>query len=520
MAIIQTETAEMQDSLIINKDSSEIDTLSGTIFYTPQKYSMKKFIESKMIEIFKKYGYSEVQVPIIERSDVYIRKSGEELKRTMYQFEDLGGRELCLRPEITALIAHAFVSKWQYMKLPLKFCYCGPAFRFDRPQEGRYRQFTHAGVEIIGPDDTLADAELIVVALRILEQFGLKNIHLKIGHMGFITEFFKKIELEDYVAELLITRLEILSKGGDISTLKNKLEELGVKTEPDQGGNLGSQIIPRDKELITEFFNVYFTNIVNEKYGRDRKDIIERLLKKYVRDIEEPLAVAKALAFLECLTKIDGKPFEVHEEIIELNKKFHCDFKAGKDLFELINHLKNFGVDENIINVNLGFGRGLTYYTGIIFEIDHLDLGGQKQICGGGRYDDLISLYGGKKDTPALGFSFGVERVGIAIKKEGLEIPKVDYIPDIFIAYLDDNVKDYAVKVSEILRKKFNKNIEIELKNRKLQKSLKYANDKGIKFVIIIGTEEKENDLITLKNMVTGLQLKVPIKEITNIDFN
>lgn len=168
----------------------------GTRDFTPEDMQKRKYLEDKIRTTFTNFGYREIQTPTFETLELFTAKSGEGIIDEIYQFTDKGGRELALRPELTAPVMRFYVEKLQMQPKPLKLFYFGSCYRYDRPQKGRYREFTQAGCEIIGTDTPEAYAELIALSYNILKNTGLKNIKLNIGNLTILQTIFKKLEID------------------------------------------------------------------------------------------------------------------------------------------------------------------------------------------------------------------------------------------------------------------------------------------------------------------------------------
>ena len=188
----------------------------GTRDFTPQEMQKRRWLETKMREIFEKYGYEEISTPTIEHLELFTLKSGEGIIEETYAFEDKAGRKLALRPELTAPVMRFYVEKFQMEPKPLKFYYFGNCFRYDRPQKGRYREFWQFGCELIGSNKPEAIAELITMAYDILKEIGLKNIVLRIGNLDILRKFLDSIGAND--AEIM----RLIDKK-DFDELKKKI---------------------------------------------------------------------------------------------------------------------------------------------------------------------------------------------------------------------------------------------------------------------------------------------------------
>jgi len=180
--------------------------------------------------------------------------------------------------------------------------------------------------------------------------------------------------------------------------------------------------------------------------------------------------------------------------------------KSVNELREVIHWLDLMNVEYKI---DLGIARGLEYYTGTVFEIRVPGLGAQDQICGGGRYDDLIELFSGVK-VPAVGFAFGFDRIMKAIDLQEIKIPRK--VTDVVIAPVSDTVREEAVKIASQLRDGLS--VDMDLMNRKLEKILEYAGDIGARYTIIVGPEDLKKREVTIRDMESGKQKRVRIENL------
>ena len=180
----------------------------GTRDFTSPEMKKRLLVEYKIRSTFKKFGYNEVQTPVFETLELFTAKSGEAIINEIYSFKDKSGRDLALRPELTAPVIRMYINKLQMEPKPLKLFYFGNCYRYDRPQKGRYREFMQAGCELIGVDTTEAHAELIAMGYKILENIGLKNIHLNIGNLNILSAIFKKIDINNDKQKYLIPLID------------------------------------------------------------------------------------------------------------------------------------------------------------------------------------------------------------------------------------------------------------------------------------------------------------------------
>ena len=204
----------------------------GTRDFLPDEMEARRMIEWRMREIARRWGYREVCTPEFEDLDLFTMRSGEGIIEEMYVFEDKGGRKLALRPEITAPVIRMYVNEAKVAPKPLRWCYFADCFRYERPQKGRYRQFWQFGVELIGADTALADAEAIMLAADILNSTDV-TYDLKVGHLSFMKNLLK--DLQPGVQRKVMAHLD----KKDFDGLKDTLDSL---QKPDLGNSLISLV--------------------------------------------------------------------------------------------------------------------------------------------------------------------------------------------------------------------------------------------------------------------------------------
>jgi len=165
----------------------------GTRDFLPDEMEARRTIEWRLREVARRWGYREVCTPEFEDLELFTMRSGEGIIEEMYVFTDKGGRNLALRPEITASVIRMYVNEAKVAPKPLRWCYFADCFRYERPQKGRYRQFWQFGVELIGADTALADAEVIMLASDMVNATGV-TYELKVGHLSFMKNLLEGIE--------------------------------------------------------------------------------------------------------------------------------------------------------------------------------------------------------------------------------------------------------------------------------------------------------------------------------------
>jgi histidyl-tRNA synthetase len=409
----------------------------GTRDFKPAEMIKRRYVEEEMRKTFNSFGYHEIQTPTFETLELFTAKSGESILDEIYSFKDKGGRDLALRPELTAPVIRFYVDSMQMEPKPLKLFYIGNCYRYDRPQKGRYREFTQAGCEIIGTDSAEILSELIAMAYKAIDNVGLKKINLKIGNLKILQAIFEKLKItkdqQKYIMPLIDKAL--------YEELLNALLDLGI-----------------DSKKANTFIKILNTSKMNE-----------------IRD------------FIQ-------NDSSLSEELVKLDNIM--DYL--KDIFEI----KNFSLDMSIV-------RGLDYYTGTVFEIESPQLGAEKQICGGGVYE-LIETFGGRK-TPQAGFAIGFDRVLLALETENYKFPQLK-IKAYVIPITPETLKN-SLEITQNLRKKgIVTDIDIQL--RGMSKALKYASSINAEKTILIGPRELEQNIVIIRDMQTGKQENVEIKNL------
>lgn len=241
--------------------SQKLQPVRGTHDLLPEDSRRFRFIISQALKVAEGYGYGEIAPPIFEFSEVFHRTLGDTsdvVSKETYSFTDRGGESLTLRPELTASIARAFISHGLQDQLPLKFFYAGPAFRYERPQKGRQRQFHQIGAELLGVDTPLGDIEAIAMALHILGEFGLADkVQLEINTLG---DAESRSAYRDALVKYFSSHEANLSEDSRTRLAKNPLRILDSKDEGDRKLIAGA---PRMEEFLTPTAKDYFNAVLN-----------------------------------------------------------------------------------------------------------------------------------------------------------------------------------------------------------------------------------------------------------------
>jgi histidyl-tRNA synthetase len=466
----------------------------------PHEYAAQASVAARLEAVLGGYGYQPTDLPIIEHRDLYLRKLGEELVGKVYEFS-FSGRELALRPEWTASVLRSYVGHMQDQPLPLRLRYAGPVFRNERPQRGTYRQFTQVGVELIGGTTPRADAECIALACEGLRAAGVPAVRVRVGHIGLIRAVLAELGLAERTQGLLAWSLEKMREQG-VDAVRALLEAGQTPAPIDRALIEGMDDAQAEALLLHAMREIG----VNLRFGtRPPEQIVGRLVRKLRREDPQP-RVERALALLERLCHIHGPPAQMLPAAAALLDEYGLPTGALDELRAILALAEAHGVPADQLELDLGLGRGLHYYTGVIFEIYAPD---GMQICGGGRYDELVTALGGRSHTPAVGFAYGLERV-VAASSLSAERPHAD---EVLVVAADDESYPYALRVAAELRARGYVAMA-DVRGRAVTGNLRDAARREVAFVAVVGAEERERGEVLWRSVATREERRMALADI------
>ncbi len=399
--------------------SQALQPVRGTHDLLPDVCAQHLRVAADAQRVAALYGFKRIDTPIFEFSDVFHRAVGETsdiVTKETYTFTDRGGESLTLRPEFTAAIVRAYISNGLQQFAPFKCFYHGPAFRYERPQKGRLRQFHQIGCEILGAAEPSSDVEMIALAIHILQTLGLAaDVTLEINSIG---DAASRAAYRDALVAYLSQHTDTLSAESKVRLEKNPLRILDSK-------DAGDRAIIANAPVLHDYFN-------------------------------------------------------------EASQQHFSAVKAGLDALGIA-----YKVSEKLV-------RGLDYYSHTVFEITTDKLGAQGTVLAGGRYNDLVKMFGGP-DTACIGWAAGVERlVDLQGEQPNNTAPLAAIIPMGEAAELE------ACKLAHALRQQ---GIAVELGYKgKAGKRIERASKMGAKFAIMLGDDEIAQGNVTVKNLGDGTQ--------------
>ena len=456
---------------------------------------------ARLEQVFASYGYQPIELPIIEQRDLYGRKLGEELVGKIYEFS-FNGRELALRPEWTASVLRAYVGRMQDQPLPLRLRYAGPVFRNERPQRATYRQFTQAGVELIGGPVPRADAECIALACGGLDAAGVRSYRVRIGHIGLVRQLLRALGLAERTQGLLAWSLERMRERG-VAAARERLDAAHAELPFDAVLLEGLDDAQAEALLLGSLRAIG----VNLQFGtRSPQEIVGRLVRKLRREDPQP-RVERALALLDRLCRIQGPPAAALAAAGELLEEFALPADGLAELRAILAALAAHDIPDERIALDFGLGRGLHYYTGAIFEIyDEAGL----QLCGGGRYDDLVTALGGRQPVPAVGFAYGLERVVLAAGRPAAPDRRSQ---EVLVVAADEQSYPYALAVARALRDR-GFVAAVDVRGRSVASNLRDAARREIAAVAVVGASERERGEVIWRDLAARGERRVSLDQL------
>jgi histidyl-tRNA synthetase len=477
--------------------SGTIEAVRGMHDGLPDEQRAVAQTRAKIEQLLAGYGYDPIDLPAIEPRELYLRKLGEELVGKVYEFT-FGGRELALRPEWTASVLRAYVAHLQDQPLPLRLSYCGPVFRYERPQRLTYRQFTQLGGELIGAPAPRPDAEMIALACQGLEAVGITTYRVMIGHVGLARTLLGGLGLPERTQGALMWNMERLRTQG-VSAVREYLAA-------DQGAPPAGLELPPgldNEQAAAWLLRVLEAMQIDLSTGtRTPEAVVQRLLRRLGRSVEAP-QIDRALALLEQLGQIRGAPEPALAQLDALFSAAGYTASPGDELRAVLELLAAHGVSTERITLDCGLGRGLQYYTGLIFEIYDSD---DMQLCGGGRYDDLVQALGGRHAVPAVGFAYGLERVAAVAQFAAPAAPRTALVAPVEAADYP-----YALKVAHRLRA-CGYVVTVDVRGRNVATNLRDAARRNVGYVAIVGAAEREQNAFVWRDLAAHREERVGLE--------
>ena len=420
-------------------------TLSGFMELLPeQQIKMERMMEV-LRNSYSVYGFTPLDTPVIESSEVLLAKGGGETEKQIYRFTK-GDSDIALRFDLTVPLAKYVAGHYSELSFPFRRYQIGKVYRGERAQRGRFREFYQADIDIIGDGklDIINEAEIPAIIYNTFTKLGISRFKIKVNNRKLLNGFYAMNGMSE--------------KAGDIMRTVDKLDKIGAEK-------------------------------------------VRMLLIDEVKML--PCKAENVLDFMA----ICGSNEEVLTAL-ERYRGMNETFDQGlEELRTVTKYLASFGVPEENFAVDLTIARGLDYYTGTVYETemtDHPEIG---SVCSGGRYDNLAEYYTDKQ-LPGVGISIGLTRLFYVLNEQKLLSDELVSAPcdALVIPMMED--MSYAISAATTLRAA---GIRTQLygEQKKFKQKMSYADKIKVPFAVLIGEDEMNAGLVSVKNMKTGEQQKL-----------
>jgi histidyl-tRNA synthetase len=426
--------------------------------FLPEDVRRREYVIGIVEDVYRRYGFEPLETPALENIETLTGKYGDEGAKLIFKVlrrgeqESSGETDLALRYDLTVPLARVVAEHRGKLPRFFKRYQIQPVWRADRPARGRFREFYQCDVDAIGSRSPVVEAELCAAVSDVLRTLGFSDFVLRLNHRGLLRGMLDTFGVPAALHDQALVAVDKLDKIG----------RAGV------AGELVARGIPAE---AAERLLVAYEPVEGAATG----DIRDRNTRRLSQAAGYVTGHAEGVAAVATLT-----------EIADL-----CDATSARD------HLL----------VDPSLARGLSYYTGAIMEIAVPDMAGS--LGGGGRYDGLIGMFCGE-DIPACGFSLGLERILVVMAERNMFPAAVQSASaDVLVTLFDkEGIADALRQAAEL--RAAGVRVEVYPEADKLGKQFKHASNRGIRFVVVTGGDERATGNVTVKNMESGTQTLVP----------
>ena len=421
-------------------------TLSGFMELLPAQQAQFDRMVEILRQTYSLYGFTPLDTPLIEASEVLLAKGGGETEKQIYRFMK-GDTDLSLRFDLTVPLAKYVALNYSKLTFPFRRFQIGKVYRGERAQRGRFREFYQADIDVIGDGklDISNEAEIPAIIYQAFTRLGLKRFQIRVNNRKILNGFYAMLGLTD--------------KSGQIMRTVDKLDKIGAENV---------------KELL-----------MDEEIGLTQEQ------------------AAEILTFIA----ITGSNDQVLSAL-ENYRGRNAVFDEGLDeLSTVVKYLTSFGVPQDHFAADLTIARGLDYYTGTVYEttmLDHPEIG---SICSGGRYDNLAEYYTDKQ-LPGVGISIGLTRLFFVLEDQGYLNDQLNTAPaDVLILPMTDDLSP-AIALATTLRQAGIRT-QIHAEQKKFKQKIAYADKLSIPYAVFLGEDEISSGVCAVKDLATGEQVKL-----------
>ena len=424
-------------------------TLSGFMELLPQPQQQMERMMDILRRTYSLYGFTPLDTPVIEASEVLLAKGGGETEKQIYRFQK-GDADLALRFDLTVPLAKYVALHYNDLSFPFRRYQIGKVYRGERAQRGRFREFYQADIDIIGDGklDITNEAEIPAIIYQTFTSLGLKRFQIRVNNRKILNGFYAMLGLTEQSGDIMRT-VDKLDKIGAEKVRTLLVDECGVSAE--------------SADEILKFIAIAGGN-------------------------EQVLAA---------LESYRGRNEVFDEGLDQLNT--------------VVKYLSAFGVPVENFAVDLTIARGLDYYTGTVYEttlLDHPEIG---SVCSGGRYDNLAEYYTDRQ-LPGVGISIGLTRLFYVLGEQGLLNPDLPTAPaDVLILPMTAELSP-AVTLATRLRAAGIRT-QLYTEQKKFKAKMSYADKLGVPYVVFLGDDEIAGNVVACKDMTSGEQTTLPFEE-------
>ncbi len=397
---------------------TQLQTLKGFRDFLPAQKRQRDAVMQKIVAAFARSGFEPLETPTLEYKETIMGKYGDEADKLVYQFRDNGDREVALRYDQTVPTARVMAQYQQDLGLPFRRYQTQNVFRADKPQKGRYREFTQCDIDIFGSSAPMADAEILATTYAAYKSIGFEQVELRVNDRQVLFATLEPFSTDRVSVFSLIQSIDKLDKLTPTQVMEELVEKGLVRQEAEQA----------------------------------------------------LLAIQSA--------------------------------QPSENLSEILHLAEALGVEPRSLVFTPTIARGLDYYTGMIFEviIPGFSAG---SVGGGGRYDKLIGQLSGA-NIAAVGMAFGFDRTVDAALEMGLLEDVLNETQVLVTVFSPDLAGVSAGVVRELRAAGLGAQLYTSVAN--LGKQFKFANKKGFSWVVVVGPDEVQQEMVQLKNLVSGEQ--------------
>ena len=419
-------------------------TLSGFMELLPAQQQQMERIMDILRSTYGRYGFTPLDTPIIEASEILLAKGGGETEKQIYRFTK-GDSDLSLRFDLTVPLAKYVALHYNELAFPFRRFQIGKVYRGERAQRGRFREFYQADIDVIGDGelDIMNDAEIPAIIYDVFSAMGLRRFQIRINNRRVLNGFYAMLGLSE--------------KSGEIMRTVDKIEKIGADTV---------------RAILVD--DVMLTN-------------------------EQADEILKFIA-------ISGTNEEVLAALGAYCGRDEMFDRGFDELSTVVKYLGGFGVPQENFKVDLTIARGLDYYTGTVYETALLDYPEIGSVCSGGRYDNLAEYYTDRR-LPGVGISIGVTRLFYVLGEQGLLNGALNTAPaDVLLLPMTKDMS-FAVSLATKLRER-GLRAQLYTENKKFKAKMSYADKTKVSYVLFLGEDEVASGIVTCKDMSTGEQTK------------